>query len=186
MADRKSVDVVTRNKKAAIRDSSGEFKTTVDGIANVNTSLDHGSDCRMVSVGMVKALSKGKLLAIKELAAPVKIETVGQTPLHLMKKMVYSVLAILEGAREKKRMDEKEETEQNTRICHSLNFAAKNSSKMKWISTTTKKNTYLNQSEANEYTEGSYSQHFGERIKEVKIAGARAESINHLTELLWT
>ena len=81
MKQRKSqtekLNAVSRVKIAAIRDSGGEVKTTVDGIANVNTFLDSNPDCRMASAGLVKALSKEKFLAIKELKSPVKIETVG-------------------------------------------------------------------------------------------------------------
>ena len=109
-------------------------------------------------------LSKEKFLAIKELENPVKIKTVGQTPLwvkrsvllqctefktsggplvwrnlemlvneedeskslildkHLMEKMGYSVMAMLEGVGEKSVWGGKEEREQNTPICNSLAF----------------------------------------------------------------
>lgn len=55
----KRIDVVTKVRKS-VRDYSGEVQTTVDGIDNVNTLLDSGSNCRMALVGLVKALSREK------------------------------------------------------------------------------------------------------------------------------
>lgn len=74
----KKMDVVTRVRKS-VKYSSGEVNTTMDGIANVSTLLGSGSDCRMASMSLVKALSKEKFLAIKKLKKPVKIESVGRT-----------------------------------------------------------------------------------------------------------
>nr|CCA17680.1 AlNc14C38G3334 [Albugo laibachii Nc14] len=64
-------------KKAVARNISGEVMRTVDGIENVSTLLDSGSDCRMVSVGLVKVLLAAKYLPIKDLKVPVNIATVG-------------------------------------------------------------------------------------------------------------
>nr|CCA19306.1 AlNc14C68G4750 [Albugo laibachii Nc14] len=52
----KRVDDKSRAKKAARCGNSGEVMATVDGVENIKTLLDAGSDCRIVSVGLVDTL----------------------------------------------------------------------------------------------------------------------------------
>lgn len=47
--------------------------TTVNGIENVNTLLDSGWDCPIISVGLVKVLSAAKHLVIKDITVPLRI-----------------------------------------------------------------------------------------------------------------
>ena len=60
MADRKKYGYLPKNKKALTPGTSGEVKATVDEIANVDTLLDSGSDCRMISAGLLRVLSEEK------------------------------------------------------------------------------------------------------------------------------
>nr|CCA27096.1 AlNc14C455G11756 [Albugo laibachii Nc14] len=81
-------------KKAVALGSSGEVMMTVDGIENVNTLLDSGSDYRMISVGLVKVLPATKYLPIKDLKVPLKIATVGKTPLWVKRSVLLAYVEL--------------------------------------------------------------------------------------------
>nr|CCA25237.1 AlNc14C283G10147 [Albugo laibachii Nc14] len=72
----KRVEDKTRAKKAAGCGNSGEVMASVDGVENIKTLLDSGSDCRIVSMDLVDTLSSLKFLPVKELTRPLKTDTV--------------------------------------------------------------------------------------------------------------